>query len=285
MTMRGVKKKALSFANFAAIERATGRNLIAQNFLILFFMIVTFILLILSAAGMTAIFETDASNFDFVLAIDTSASMAATDFQPNRLEAAKVSASEFLNYTGTDAKTGLLTFSSTSFVETQLTSDKNILLDKIEGLNVRKGGGTDIGEAITTGANMLLNSQNGRSLIILTDGQGNIGQLEEAVNYAINNLVTVHTIAIGTEGGGEIFEGSDVLLKADTSSLEGISKATNGRSYKAENNTELSKSYEEIVALQRKTVSRDLSLYLLIVALMLMTFLWGVLNTKYRTIP
>lgn len=212
--------------------------------------------------------------------------MTADDFEPNRLEAAKEAALSFLNYTGVDTKVGLISFSSTTFVETPLTEDEFTLSEEIRNLNVRKGGGTNLGEAITTGTNLLLNSDKGRSIILLTDGRGNVGlPLEEAINYATLNLVNVHTIGIGTEGGGEIIEGSDVLLKVDEGTLREIADSTGGAFYNATTKEEVNKAYFEIADFKKKLVSKDLSMFLLVLALFILTFTWGMLNMRFRTIP
>lgn len=283
-TVRGLKRKALAFANFEALERATGRALLSHNLLILFVMVAVFILFILSAAGMTIIVNTEASNFDYVLALDTSASMAAGDLLPNRLEVAKSAASGFVN-ASRDADFGLVSFSSTAFVEQTLTRDTNVIASKLSGIQVRKGGGTDLGEALVTSVNLLQESEDGKAVILLTDGRSNIGlPLQEAVGYAVENLVVVHTIAVGTSAGGQI-EGTDVVLKLDENVLQDIAENTGGSYYEAENPEELSIAYQEIAAISLKNVSRDFSMYLLIAGLMLLTFLWGILNTQFRTLP
>ena len=246
----------------------------------------SFILLIFSAAGTTLLFETESNDSDFILAIDVSASMIADDFEPNRLEAAKEAALSFLNYTKGDTKTGLIAFSSTTFVESILTEDEFTLSGKIRDLNVMKGGGTNIGEAVTTSVNLLLNSNNGRSIILLTDGRGNVGlPLEDAVNFALLNLVTIHTIGIGTETGGEIIEGSDVLLKVDEDTLSNIASSTGGKYYNPTTNEEISQAYFEIAGFKNKLISRDLTMPLLLLALLVLTFTWGVLNLRFRTVP
>ena len=286
VTVKGFRKKALTFANFEAIERVTGNIQLSENYLILFLMGFSFIFLIFSAAGTTFVFETESSDSDFVLAIDTSVSMTANDFEPNRLEAAKQAALSFLNYTGGNTKIGLVTFSSATFVESTLTDDYFSLSEKIKNINVRKGGGTNLGEAVTTSSNLLLTSQNGRSIILLTDGRGNVGlPLEEAVTYATLNLATVYTIGIGTEEGGEIINGSDVLLTVDDDTLKQIAEATGGKYYEARTNEDINKAYFEIADFKNKLVSRDLSMPLLVLALFFLTFTWGMLNMRYRTIP
>lgn len=286
VTVKGFRKKALSFANFEAIERVTGRIQLSQNYLILFLMGFSFVFLIFSAAGTTLIFEAESTDSDFVLAIDVSASMTANDFEPNRLEAAKSAALSFINYTKGDTKKALITFSSTIFVETPLTDDEFTLTEEIKSLNIRKGGGTNIGEAITTGTNLLLNSDKGRAIVLLTDGRGNVGlPLEEAINYAVLNLVSVHTIGVGTEEGGEIIEGSDVLLKVDENTLQEIADSTGGVFYKATTKEEVDQAYSEISDFKKKLISKDLSMVLLILALVTLTFTWGMLNIRFRTIP
>jgi len=251
-------------------------------------MVVVVICMIFSAAGTSLVFETETSSIDFVLSLDASSSMAATDLSPTRFEAAKQAALGFLDHVGGDVQVGLLTFASGSFVEQGVTGELVILREKISSLGIRRGGGTDLGEAITTAVNLLLTSpeDEGRALILLTDGRGNIGvPVSDAITYAQTNLVAVHTIAVGTEEGGVLAEGSDVLFRVDTSLLEDIAESTGGTFHRALTNDDLNQAYEDIAALQTQLVSRDLSLTLLVISLALLVFLWAVLNTKYRTIP
>lgn len=286
ITVNWFRKKAVSFANFEAIERVTGSVQISQNFLILFMMVFSFVLLIFSAAGTTFVYEGQGTDSDYVLTIDTSSSMSANDLEPSRIEAAKEAALNFVNYTNADTKFGLITFSSVSVVENGLNDNHDVLKEKISDIGIRSVGGTNLGEAITTSVNLLLNSDKGKTIVLLTDGRGNIGSpLDEAVNYAILNVVTIHTIAVGTLEGGNIINGTDILLKVDEGTLKDIADPTGGMYYKAESKEDLNRAYKEIANLKTKLISRDISLYLLLAALIVLTFTWGILNLRFRTIP
>lgn len=286
ITVHWFRKKALSFANFEAIERVTGNVQISQNFLILFMMVFSFALLIFSAAGTTFVYEGQGTDSDYVLVIDTSASMSANDMEPSRMEAAKEAALNFVNYTNADTKFGLITFSSVSVVENGLNDNHDVLKEKIASIDVRKVGGTNLGEAITTSVNILLNSDKSRTVVLLTDGRGNIGfPLEEALNYAILNVATIHTIAVGTLEGGSIINATDVLLKIDEDTLKTVADSTGGMYYRAKSKDDLNKAYAEIANLKTKLISKDISLHLLLAALIVLTFTWAALNLRFRTIP
>ena len=145
-------------------------------------------------------------------------------------------------------------------------------------------GGTDLGEAIVTSVNLLLNSEKGKSIILLTDGQSNVGvPIVDAVEYANIKHVTIYTIGVGTEEGGSYI--GDVVLKLDEEVLRSIAVSTEGNYYRAEDQESLDEAYNEIAHLTETKIKSDLSITFLIIAFLLLLVEWLLINTKYRTIP
>src|ERR1700761_9610809 len=140
---------------------------------------------------------------DIVLCLDISGSMLAQDFTPNRMEAAKNVASEFIDHRPTD-RIGLVIFSGESFTMCPLTTDRNVL--KTQLFNVQSGlleDGTAIGSGLATGVDRLRSSPSkSKVVILLTDGENNGGLIDPntAKEIAKEVGVKVYTIGMGTEG-------------------------------------------------------------------------------------
>ncbi len=272
---------ALKFANFDAIARVKGIDLLSKNIFILILTIIILIALTLSVSGLTYHRVLYSSTFSFVVAIDSSKSMEATDFTPNRLEAAKETASFFVDITPSGTKIGVISFSGNAFISQRLTDDKILIRQAIKEIPLSAIGGTDINEAVITSSN-LLEGEEARSVIILSDGRINVGTIDEAISYANNNDVVVHTVGIGTSEGGLTSFG---LSKIDEDSLKAVAFNTNGKYFKAENKEELENAFNNILNLRLKKVSLDLSRRLLLLAIMLIVIEYVLVNTRYRILP
>jgi len=282
--LKHTRKKALKFANFDAIARITGEEVLSKNIFILFIRTSAILFAVLALAGTTIWYMGQSSDSNFVLAIDSSASMVANDFEPNRLEAAKREAINFVDYTGGNVKFGIVSFSGVSFVEPALIEDSIEVKNIINKIRIdRAYGGTNLGSAITNSVNLLLNDEKSRTIILLTDGRSNVGNLNDAIDYARENHAVVHTIGIGTEEGGEFV--GEAVSKIDEESLETISFNTGGRYFKAESGGELEEAYQEIANMGRNQISLNLTPLFMLLTLLLLFFEWMLANTKYRVFP
>ena len=281
--LKSVKRRALKFANFAAIQRVTGGELLSKNLFLLIVRIFILLLFIFSIAGVTLIYKGMASNYDYILAMDNSNSMIVEDFKPNRFVVAKETAREFVENLGPDNYVGVLSFSSVSQVETPLSNDQLHVKKVINDIQLSDVGGTDLGQAIVNGANLLLQSDKGKSIILLSDGQNNIGlPLEQAVDYANIREITIYTVGMATEEGADFF---GVPLVLDEETLSYIAISTGGKYYKVSSEEELKKAYDEIANITERKISNNLSLTFIILALLLLLYEWILINTKYRTLP
>ena len=285
LILKHVKRRALKFANFEVIERATGGQVLNKNVVLLIIRLCALVLFTFSAAGTIFWYEGQTSDYDYVIALDASSSMLADDFSPNRMESAKSAAVEFVDKLPSQTKVGLVIFAGTSFVEQSMTTDHGLVKDKIIEVGIKPVGGTDLGEALVTASNMLLLEEKARSIILLTDGQSNVGtDPEYGAEYANENQITVFTIGIATLTGGK-FSKLEAISKLDEDTLKLIASNTGGKYYRAENQEELQQAYNEIAASKEQKVSVNLQLPLLLAALFLLFVEWGLINTKYRTLP
>jgi len=287
-----LKRRAVKFANFEAIKRVTGTKFdikntrtISKNMFLLIVRIFVLLLLIFSVAGPVLWYSGQGSEFDFVLAIDASSSMLADDFIPYRLDAARKASSLFVESLKARTMVGIVSFAGTSFVEQDLIDNMKKTEEVINNIRIKSVGGTDIGGAITTSTNLLLNQENSRVIILLTDGQSTVGTpLDVAIEYANKNYVTINTIGIGTEEGGTFIKG-DLLSKLDEPTLIGIAQKTGGKYYKAENEEELAMAFDDISSSVEEKIPIDLSMGFMMISLALLFIEWGMINTKYRTLP
>lgn len=287
ITFRTSTKKALRFANFEAISRVTGGQLIKKNVFLLVFRILILTMIVLSVSGTTITYIGLTTDSDYVLALDTSASMLAQDINPNRLEAAKETVNSFLDFVPKKTKIGLVSFSGITVIETNLDDDLGKLKNEVNSLDVSPIGGTDLGNAIITSTNILITDKNLKSkvIILITDGQSNIGvPVEEAISYANKNNVIVNTIGIGTEEGGK-FIGTDVVSRLDYESLKSIAEKTSGSYFKTTNRDELKDSFQQISKINKKKITFDLAFSFIFLALIFLLAEWALLNTKNKIIP
>lgn len=225
-----------------------------------------FLIIALARPQSSNINETvNSEGLDIVLSMDISGSMLAEDFKPNRIEAAKKVANEFIQNRPTD-RIGLVIFSGESFTQCPLTTDQNILREQIK--NIRSGlleDGTAIGMGLATAVERLRNSKaKSKIIILLTDGVNNAGLIDPitALEIAKAYKIRVYTIGVGTEGtapypaqdpfGNVVMQQMPVQI--DEGLMQKISKETGGKYYRAKDNNSLSKVYKDIDQLEKTKI-------------------------------
>lgn len=289
VSLRFTRRKALLFANFEAIKRVGGGfvsgGILKKNIIFLILRCSTLLFITLGLAGVIIWYEGQSTEFDFVLALDASGSMLADDFSPNRLEAAKDAAVLFIDGIATRSKIGVVSFSGTTFVKQRLTDNLASVRESIQAVQIEFASGTAIGDAIVSSSNLFEEGENAKVVIVLTDGQSNVGLLpEEAILYANKNHITVHTLGVATQAGGR-FEDIDIISRLDESTLEQISENTGGRYFRVGSREEMINAYNEIAATTQKNIPIQLSIHFLVAAMLLLFVEWTLTNTRYRTIP
>ena len=207
---------------------------------------------------------TEGEGVDIILCIDVSGSMTAQDFTPNRMEAAKRVASEFVDQRSTD-RIGIVIFSGESFTQCPLTTDNAVLKSQIE--QIRNGlleDGTAIGSGLATSVDRLRTSTaKSKVVILLTDGINNGGLIDPgtAKEIAKRFNVKVYTIGVGTDGYaptpvstpmGIVMQNEKVAI--DEKLLTNIAAETGGRYFRAKDNASLKNIYNEIDKLEKSKV-------------------------------
>ncbi|MBR9704686.1 VWA domain-containing protein [Candidatus Pacearchaeota archaeon] len=287
ISLRYFKKRAMKFANFIALARVSEKVGLSSNYVVLGLRILVFGAIIFAISGTVMWYEGSSIDADYVIAIDSSASMLAEDFSPTRFEASKSAAKEFVNSLPIYSSVGVVSFSGISYINQPLTNNKAIINKAIDNIEIISSGGTDIGGAIVTGTNLLINSGKPRVVIVLTDGRDNVGlNIRNSIDYSNRNRVIVDTIGIGTEEG-YFLEVDEKLgpLGVNLEELRLISDTTGGKFYYPKSIEDLGNIYSEIAKIEKTKVSIDLTFFLLIFILAILFFEWVLINTRYRVLP
>ncbi len=211
--------------------------------------------------------EEYAEGIDIVIAFDASSSMLATDFKPNRLEASKEVAKEFVAGRKND-RIGLVVYEGESFTQCPLTSDKEVMLKLFQ--EVETGmieGGTAIGMGLATAVNRLRESEaRSKVIVLLTDGVNTHGKIHPVSAAEIANEfgIRVYTIGVGTNGqarspvaidhmGNYVFDYVEVEI--DEPVLKEIAEITEGKYFRATDKNSLEEVYKEIDKLEKDKIS------------------------------
>ncbi|RMF06740.1 MAG: VWA domain-containing protein [Candidatus Neomarinimicrobiota bacterium] len=218
---------------------------------------------------------------DILLVIDISSSMLADDFPPNRLEAVKATAREFVHHREGD-RIGVVVFAAESFIQCPLTVDIDVVDNLISEIMVaeREYDGTAIGMAIANGVNRLRDSEaKSKVMVLLSDGSNNAGELDPltAADLAAEFGIKIYTIGAGTDQSVTFIPNRGYIRnEIDEKTLRQIADRTGGKYFRAVDVDALKAIYDEIDQLERTEVEvkqythyRELFPWFLIPALVL----------------
>jgi Ca-activated chloride channel family protein len=238
---------------------AGGRSMASMRHVTFLFRIAAIVLIIIGLARprtSETVTEVDSEGIDIVLAMDVSTSMLARDLYPDRINASKDIATEFVSQRRSD-KIGLVVFAGESFTQCPLTNDKRTLvtlMNEIETGLIEDG--TAIGNGLATAVARLSESDaRSRVVILLTDGVNNSGEVspQMATEIAKQYGIKVYTIGVGKEGMAKYpvqtpwgVQLQDVKVEIDEPLLKEIAQSTGGKYFRATDNTKLAEIYNEI---------------------------------------
>ncbi|MBN4052199.1 VWA domain-containing protein [Sphingobacteriaceae bacterium AH-315-L07] len=201
---------------------------------------------------------------DIVLALDISGSMLAEDFKPNRIDAAKAVATDFISGRPND-RIGLVIFAGESFTQCPLTTDHQVIKELM--LKVKSGmieDGTAIGMGLATAVNRIKESDaKSKVVILLTDGVNNKGFIDPmtAAEIAETFGIRVYTIGVGKKGTAPYpvqtpfgIQRQNMEVQIDEEVLKQIAEVTGGRYFRALNNKKLEEIYAEIDKLEKTKI-------------------------------
>lgn len=239
---------------------------------------------------------------DIVLALDISGSMLARDFSPDRLEASKNVAMDFIDGRPND-RIGLVIFSGEAFTQCPLTSDHSVLKNLFK--DIHSGmieDGTALGDGLATAVNRIRNSKAiSKVIILMTDGVNNMGSVDPLSAAEIAKLygVRIYTIGVGTTGMAPYpvqtpygIQLQSMEVKIDEDLLREVSKMTDAKYFRATNNNKLKAIYQEIDKLEKSKIDvtefrkkKEEYLPLAILAFILLGLELVFRNTVFRNIP
>ena len=230
------------------------------------------IILIVTALARPQVIDTSTrvktnSGIDIIMAIDVSASMLAKDLKPNRLDALKNVAEEFIKNRISD-RIGLVEYAGESYTKTPLTTGKSVTLRSLKDIKYNNiiEGGTAIGMGLATSVNRIKDSKaKSKVIILLTDGVNNAGFIDPmtAAELATEFQIKIYSIGLGTNGlalspvgidSRGKFNYANVQVEIDEKLLTQISEMTGGKYFRATDNDRLKEIYSDIDELEKTEI-------------------------------
>jgi Ca-activated chloride channel homolog len=290
-TIKKKRKATLKFSSLGLIKEAVGEKKFSFRKHIIF--VLTFLLilsLILALADPHIPLKQTKKGVNVVLVIDVSGSMSATDYKPNRVEAAKLSAKTLIQSLETKDKVGIVVFDSGATTASYLTAMKDRVLDKLSSIKAKQGQ-TAVGDGLALAVDMITSIPNKKKVIILlSDGATNAGVIspDEAVEFAKENEIQVYTIGMGSIGDtvlGYDWFGNPVYAEFDEDELKKIAQKTGGEYYKSVDELTLQEIYKGLSdKIKREKEDTSIKNWLVAFALIILAVMIYVQYGKYRII-
>jgi Ca-activated chloride channel family protein len=266
--LRRRRRYGVRFSNVALVDKVAPRGPGWRRHLAAAAFVAMLCVLVVAFARPAADTKVPRERATVLIALDVSNSMAATDVEPNRLEAAKSAALAFVGRLPDRFNVGLVAFDGTASVIVAPTTDHQAVATGIRGLVT--GPATAIGEAVFTSIEAIANfdQQAGTNppparIVLLSDGANTAGRSpEQAADAATAAHIAVSTIAYGTPEGTVEVNGQLIPVPVDGPALERLAKSTNGAYYEAASGEELQKVYHDIgSSVGFRTIRREVSVW------------------------
>lgn len=267
------EKVAVKISNIQGFKNK--KTLLSKLYPLLFILrAVAFIALIVALARPQAVDQSTrtkiTNGIDIVLATDVSGSMLARDLKPNRLEALKSVASDFIKDRVND-RLGIVVYAAEAYTKAPVTSDKNVLLNQLADIKYDRiiQDGTGIGVGLATAVNRLKDSEaKSKVVILMTDGVNNSGLIDPqmAADIAKEFNIKVYTIGIGTNGMAETpvaikpngeLEYKRMKVEIDEELMKSIALKTGGQYFRATDTKSLERIYKEINQLEKTKIDEQ----------------------------
>jgi Ca-activated chloride channel homolog len=262
------RRYGLRFSNLALLDKVAPRGPGWRRHLPAIAFVGMLCLLVLGFARPSANAKVPRERATVLIALDVSQSMAATDVEPNRLDAAKSAALAFVERLPARFNVGLVAFDGTASLVVAPTTNHQAVDNGIESLQT--GPATAIGEAVFSSLEAIasFDAQAGTNpppsrIVLLSDGGNTAGRPpDRAAEAALAAHVAVSTIAYGTPEGTVRVNGQLIPVPVDGPALERLAKTTNGAYYEAASGKELQKVYQDIgSSVGFRTIRREVSVW------------------------
>jgi len=296
--------KVSAFKGFEGIKKSY-KQYFRHSLIVLRLFAVTLLIIVLARPQSRSSYkDVKTEGIDIVMALDISGSMLSKDFKPNRIEAAKEVAQDFIDSRPND-RIGLVIFSGESFTQCPLTTDHAVIKNLFSGIHTGMiADGTAIGNGLATAVARVKDSKaKSKVIILLTDGVNNQGSVAPltAAEIAKTFGVRVYTIGVGTMGKALApvgmypdgsYEYGYVDVNIDETVLGSIADMTGGKYFRATDNDKLKDIYKEIDRLE-KTIFEEKNftnkaehfLPFAIAAALLLVMEFILKNSLFKSIP
>jgi Ca-activated chloride channel family protein len=275
LLQRRRRAHAVRFPNLPLIDQVAPKESRWRRHVPAAAFLATLALLVTGFARPTAEVGVAQDRATIVLVIDSSSSMKATDVTPDRFEAAKLAAQQFVAGLPPRFNIALVSYARSANVGAPPTTDRDLIRRAIAGIKV--SGGTSIGEAIFVSLDVISSLDENAdenpppaAIVLLGDGGQTAGRPPElAAQAAADAEVPVHTIAYGTPDGFLISPNGPVPVPVDRPMMRSIAEATGGGYYEAASAEEIKQVYEDIgTSVSYRTERQDVSSWFIGAALL-----------------
>jgi len=285
------RQRAMMFGNYETLQKVAGKNFLKSSNILLVMKMMALTSLVIGISQPILEQEIPSTNSDYVIALDASTSMLASDIEPTRFRSAKETSKLFVDELSNNTQVGILSFAGDVNRELGLTNNKPELKAAIDNTETGSTAGTAIGDAIYASSSLLIDSNRSRTVMLITDGRNNVGSgINESIEFAQTHNVTINTVGIGesnrsTEEFG-IIQGENASRaqypNLDAESLYRVSNQTGGELITVSNQSSLRDAFFQF---EETTVETDISRYFIFLALFLILTEWTLGTTKYSILP
>lgn len=285
------KLAAMKFSNLGLIKAAGGGRRSGWRKHIMFYLsMFALLFLIISLADPHIPLKRTKQGVNVVLALDVSGSMQATDYSPNRLEAAKSSAEILLKSLNPKDHAGIVIFETGATTSAYISPFKDKVISKLKGISPREGR-TAIGDGLSLAVDMAISIPNKKKVVILlSDGVSNAGVIspQEAVQFAKTNDIQVYAIGMGSDEPtvlGYDWYGRPQYAELDEATLKYIAEQTGGEYFKSVDKNTLDQIYGGLSEkLKREKEPTSIKDFFIFLSLIIIGIEFYIQYGKYRVI-
>lgn len=261
------------FGNYETLEKVAGEDFLKKNDVLLVIQLLAMTMFFLAISEPNLETEVMGADSDYVITLDSSATMLQQDYDPSRLGVAKDAAKEFVNAAPNETQIGLISYSGEIDSRQEISGNMEELIESIDKVNLGEEAGSAMGNALISSSTLLLESTESRQIILISDGRNNVGSgINESIEFANNQNVTINSVGIGlNESAEERF-----------SRMKRVAKKTGGNFTTVGQEEDLSNS---LINLEEDKSQQNLSTHFIIIGLILLMIKWSIGTTRYDILP
>ena len=289
-TKKKRKKRAITFGNYETLQKIAGKNFLKTSNVLVITRVLALTTLIIGISSPVLVQEVSSSESDFVIALDSSASMFTSDIDPTRFQAAKEVSGSFIEEAQGETRIGLVAYSGDIEKIVEPTEDRPSVAAELETVEMGETGGTNLAQAIRSSTSALIGNNRPGNIILVTDGENTVNQsLNSSITYASSHKTEVHAIGIGSSNSTQNYQviggenaSEAVFPNLNRGQLERIANTTGGEARFVSNRTGLREAFLDIGQQRKET---DLSNYFILFSAALLVFEMLFRSTRFEVLP